>query len=91
MGLCRHMYFSKENLNQYIVPCWLDLGIGNWEFSPIDLENQFPNNEVSVHLWQCDEDKLVDVELQRFIAKNLPWIQYHELPSARHFFLILLE
>uniref|UniRef100_A0A7N2LF93 AB hydrolase-1 domain-containing protein n=1 Tax=Quercus lobata TaxID=97700 RepID=A0A7N2LF93_QUELO len=62
------------------------VGFGNWEFSPIDLENPFPNNEVSVHLWQGDEDKLVDVELQRFIAKKLPWIQYHELPGAGHFF-----
>ena len=62
------------------------VGFGNWEFSPIDLENPFPNNEVSVHLWQGDEDKLVDVELQRFIAKKLPWIQYRELPGAGHFF-----
>ncbi|GMY23436.1 4,5:9,10-diseco-3-hydroxy-5,9,17-trioxoandrosta-1(10),2-diene-4-oate hydrolase-like [Fagus crenata] len=62
------------------------VGFGNWEFSPIDLENPLPNNEGSVHLWQGDEDKLVDVKLQRFIAKKLPWIQYHELSGAGHFF-----
>ena len=62
------------------------VGYGNWEFSPIDLENPFPNNKGSVHLWQGDEDKLIDVKLQRFIAKKLPWIQYHELSGAGHFF-----
>ncbi|KAK7858445.1 hypothetical protein CFP56_012340 [Quercus suber] len=83
-----HMYFSKENLNLHRT---LLVGFGNWEFSPIDLENPFSNNEVSIHLWQGDEDKLVDVESQRFIAKKLPWIQYHELLGAGHFFLMLLE
>ena len=62
------------------------VGFGNWEFSPIDLENPFPNNEGSVHLWQGDDDRIVAIPLQRFIAKKLPWIQYHELPGAGHFF-----
>ncbi len=43
--------------------------------------------KASVHLWQGDEDKLIDVKLQRFIAKKLPWIQYHELSGAGQFFL----
>ena len=46
------------------------VGFGNWEFSPIDLENPFPNNEGSVHLWQGDDDRIVAIPLQRFIAKN---------------------
>ncbi|GMN39412.1 hypothetical protein TIFTF001_008643 [Ficus carica] len=64
----------------------MNVGFGNWEFSPIELENPFPNNEGSVHLWQGDEDILVPVSLQRHIAQQLPWIQYHELPGAGHLF-----
>ncbi|KAJ1379809.1 Alpha/Beta hydrolase fold [Sesbania bispinosa] len=64
----------------------LIIGFGNWEYSPLDLENPFPNNEGSVHLWQGDQDLLVPVTLQRYIAQNLPWIHYHELPGAGHLF-----
>jgi len=40
----------------------LMIGVGNWEFSPLmDLENPFPNNEGSVHLWQGDGDRIVPV------------------------------
>lgn len=52
----------------------------------MDLENPFPHKEGSVHLWQGDEDKLVPVTLQRYIAQRLPWIQYHELSGAGHMF-----
>ncbi|XP_039066156.1 uncharacterized protein LOC120211743 [Hibiscus syriacus] len=62
----------------------LIIGFGTWEFSPMDLENPFPNNEGSVHLWHGDEDLLVLVSLQRYIAQQLPWIQYHELRGAGH-------
>ncbi|KAF7804306.1 putative alpha/Beta hydrolase [Senna tora] len=62
------------------------IGFGNWEFSPLDLENPFPNNEGSVHLWHGDDDLLVPVKLQRYIAQKLPWIHYHELPGAGHLF-----
>ncbi|KAJ1419541.1 Alpha/Beta hydrolase fold [Sesbania bispinosa] len=64
----------------------LIVGFGNWEYSPLDLENPFPNNEGSVHIWQGDQDLLVPVTLQRYIAQNLPWIHYHELPGAGHLF-----
>nr|GME16499.1 Lysophospholipase BODYGUARD 2 precursor [Ipomoea batatas] len=64
----------------------LIVGLGKWEFDPMDLENPFPNNEGSVHLWQGDEDGLVPVTLQRYIAQKLPWIHYHELPGAGHMF-----
>jgi len=60
------------------------IGFGTWEFDPMDLENPFPNNEGSVHLWQGDEDRLSPVTLQRYIAQQLPWIQYHEIPGAGH-------
>nr|GMD02333.1 Abhydrolase_6 domain-containing protein [Ipomoea batatas] len=51
----------------------LIVGLGKWEFDPMDLENPFPNNEGSVHLWQGDEDGLVPVTLQRhfYILKSL--------------------
>ncbi|XP_062091778.1 uncharacterized protein LOC133797763 isoform X1 [Humulus lupulus] len=63
------------------------VGFGSWEFDPMDdLKNPFPNNEGSVHLWQGDEDRLVPVALQRYIASKLPWIHYHELPGAGHLF-----
>ena len=64
----------------------LNVGFGAWEFSPMDLENPFPNNEGSVHLWQGDEDRLVPVTLQQYIAQQLPWIHYHEVPGAGHLF-----
>ncbi|XP_015898803.3 uncharacterized protein LOC107432222 isoform X1 [Ziziphus jujuba] len=64
----------------------LIVGFGTWEFSPLELENPFPNNEGSVHLWHGDEDRLVPVTLQRYIAQQLPWIHYHELPGAGHLF-----
>ncbi|KAH7554064.1 hypothetical protein ACOSP7_028956 [Xanthoceras sorbifolium] len=64
----------------------LIVGFGAWEFDPMDLGNPFPNSEGSVHLWQGDEDRLVPVTLQRYIAQRLPWIHYHELPGAGHMF-----
>ncbi|KAK4348377.1 hypothetical protein RND71_031132 [Anisodus tanguticus] len=62
----------------------LMISFGTWEFDPMDLENPFPKNEGSVHLWQGDEDKLSPVTLQRYIAEQLPWIQYHEISGAGH-------
>ncbi|KAE9590832.1 hypothetical protein Lal_00023306 [Lupinus albus] len=58
----------------------------NWEFSPLDLENPFPNNEGSVHLWQGGDDLIVATKLQPYIAKKLPWIHYHELSGVGHMF-----
>ncbi|KAF2292891.1 hypothetical protein GH714_029655 [Hevea brasiliensis] len=60
---------------------------GTWELDPMDLDNPFPNNKVSVHLWQGDEDRLVPIKLQRYITRQLPWIHYHELPGSGTFFL----
>ncbi|KAK4743314.1 hypothetical protein SAY87_001315 [Trapa incisa] len=66
----------------------LATGFGAWEFSPVDLQNPFQNNEGRVHIWQGDEDRLVPVTIQRFIAQKLPWIKYHELPGAGHAFML---
>ncbi|XP_040993521.1 uncharacterized protein LOC121240109 [Juglans microcarpa x Juglans regia] len=57
---------------------------GNWEFDPMELQNPFPNKEASVHLWQGHADKLVPYELQRYVAKKLPWIRYHEVSDGGH-------
>ncbi|XP_044462309.1 uncharacterized protein LOC123193400 isoform X2 [Mangifera indica] len=65
------------------------IGFGSWEFDPMDLRNPFPDGEGTVHIWQGDEDRLVPVILQRYIANKLPWIQYHELPGSGHFFPVL--
>ncbi|XP_042475548.1 uncharacterized protein LOC122057498 [Macadamia integrifolia] len=62
------------------------VGFGSWEFDPMGLENPFPHDELSVHLWQGDEDRLVPVALQRYIAGKLPWIHYHELMGSGHMF-----
>ncbi len=58
----------------------------SWEFSPATLENPFVNTSARVvHIWQGSEDYLVPVTLQRYIAKSLPWVHYHELPGKGHF------
>ncbi|QCE05828.1 uncharacterized protein LOC114192315 [Vigna unguiculata] len=64
----------------------LNIGFSNWEYSPLDLENPFPNSEVSVHIWQGDDDAMVSVTLQRYIVQKLPWIIYHEVPGSGHLF-----
>ncbi|KAJ4789540.1 alpha/beta-Hydrolases superfamily protein [Rhynchospora pubera] len=58
----------------------------NWEFDPMQIENPFPNNEGSVHLWAGREDRICQVEIQRYVAKMLPWIKYHENPHGGHLF-----
>ncbi|GAB4824709.1 hypothetical protein Ancab_007574 [Ancistrocladus abbreviatus] len=62
----------------------LMVGYGKWEFDPFDLENPFPNNEGSVHIWQGYEDKLIPFQINRFISEKLSWIQYHEVPDGGH-------
>ncbi|KAK2973935.1 hypothetical protein RJ640_001403, partial [Escallonia rubra] len=62
------------------------VGFGSWEFDPMDLKNPFPDNAGLVHLWHGDEDGLVPVTLQRYIARKLPWIKYTEIPGGGHLF-----
>ncbi|XP_076915630.1 uncharacterized protein LOC143575051 [Bidens hawaiensis] len=62
----------------------LNIGFGKWEFDPLDLENPFPNNDGSVHLWMGDEDLIVPATLQRYISQQLGWINYHEVTSEGH-------
>ncbi|GMI71845.1 hypothetical protein like AT1G74300 [Hibiscus trionum] len=60
---------------------------GDWGFNPLDLENPFPDNKGSVHIWMGDEDRLVPVILQRYIADRLPWIKYNEITGGGHLFV----
>nr|KAJ0220060.1 hypothetical protein LSAT_V11C200059260 [Lactuca sativa] len=62
----------------------LIIAYGKWEFDPMELEDSFPNNEGSVQIWMGDNDDFVPVALRRYIAQKLPWIKYHEIPSAGH-------
>ncbi|KAJ6986639.1 uncharacterized protein [Populus alba] len=67
------------------------VGFGKWKFDPMDLENPFPENEGSVHLWQGDEDKMVPPSLQRYIVQRLPWINFHEVSGSGHLFPFIPE
>ncbi|KAL2993362.1 hypothetical protein AAZX31_10G106700 [Glycine max] len=67
------------------------VGFGSWDFDPLDINNPFPDSTGHVHLWQGDDDKLVPVMLQRYIAQNIPWIHYHEVPGSGHLFPYMEE
>ncbi|KAK2984138.1 hypothetical protein RJ640_006291 [Escallonia rubra] len=58
---------------------------GKWDFDPLCLSNPFPDNKSLVHIWQGCEDKVVPVQIQRFVSEKLPWIHYHEVPDGGHF------
>ncbi|KAJ9699500.1 hypothetical protein PVL29_008202 [Vitis rotundifolia] len=59
-------------------------GYSKWEFDPLDINNPFPDNEGSVHIWQGCQDKIIPYKLNRYISEKLPWIQYHEVPERGH-------
>ncbi|KAL1544442.1 hypothetical protein AAHA92_21294 [Salvia divinorum] len=65
------------------------VAFGAWEFDPMEIDDPFPDGEGSVHMWQGDQDGLVPVTLQRYIAKKLHWINYHEMQNSGHMFLAL--
>ncbi|GMH12169.1 hypothetical protein Nepgr_014010 [Nepenthes gracilis] len=60
------------------------VGFGKWEFDPLKLSNPFSKNESFVHLWTGLEDRVVPIELQRFVSGKLPWIKHHEVPHGGH-------
>lgn len=62
----------------------LNIGFGKWDFDPMDIKNPFPNNDGSIHLWMGDEDLIVPVTLQRYIAQQLGWAKYHEVAGRGH-------
>ncbi|KAK3158091.1 hypothetical protein QOZ80_2AG0132810 [Eleusine coracana subsp. coracana] len=65
------------------------VGFGKWKWSPLEMENPFPAGEAKVHLWHGAEDLIVPVQLSRYIAEKLPWVRYHELPTAGHLFPVV--
>ena len=72
---------------------YIDLMVlyGNWEFDPMNMSNPFPNGEGSVHIWQGYDDRLVAVEMQRYVADKLPWRRYHENITGGHMFILIEE
>ncbi|KAK4788134.1 hypothetical protein SAY86_019453 [Trapa natans] len=62
----------------------LMIHFGKWEFDPMELKSPFEDARGPVYLWQGHNDKLVPVEMQRYVAKKLPWIKYHEVPDGGH-------
>lgn len=66
-------------------------GYAKWEFDIMDISNPFPDNEGSVHLWQGYEDRIIPLQINRYIAEKLPWIHYHEVPDAGHLMLFKTE
>ncbi|XP_031264416.1 uncharacterized protein LOC116122749 isoform X2 [Pistacia vera] len=64
-------------------------GYAKWEFDPMDLSNPFPDNERPVHIWQGFEDRIIPIEINRYISEKVPWIQYHEVADAGH--LLMFE
>lgn len=74
---------AQESLHRDMI-----VGFGKWRWSPLEMEDPFPEGETVVHLWHGAEDLIVPVGLSRYIAETLPWVRYHELPTAGHLFPI---
>lgn len=55
------MFLHQEKINQQgdyeSLHRDVMVGYGNWGFDPSDITNSFPENEVSVHIWQAKGDK----------------------------------
>lgn len=60
------------------------VAFGKWDFDPLSLTNPFAGSERHLHIWQGYEDKVVPVELQRYVSTRLPWIKYREVPDGGH-------
>ncbi|VFQ95369.1 unnamed protein product [Cuscuta campestris] len=55
-----------------------------WDFDPLEMKDPFLEKKGSVQIWQGCQDKFINVELQRYVARRLPWIRYYEVPDAGH-------
>ncbi|KAL6613742.1 hypothetical protein ACP70R_036012 [Stipagrostis hirtigluma subsp. patula] len=62
------------------------VAFGDWDWSPLELSNPAPGKDAAVHLWHGADDLVVAPAMSRHIARELPWIRYHELPDAGHLF-----
>ncbi|KAL8136784.1 hypothetical protein V2J09_002785 [Rumex salicifolius] len=61
------------------------VGYGKWEFDPLKLQNPFTEKDICVQLWAGYEDRVVPVQLQRFMSQKLSWMKLHEVPNGGHF------
>lgn len=59
---------------------------GDWGFEPEGLPDPFPGGEGSVHIWHGTEDRMVPVDVQRYVAGRIPWVRYHESAGSGHLF-----
>ncbi|KAL4344218.1 hypothetical protein AHAS_Ahas11G0156400 [Arachis hypogaea] len=58
-----------------------------WSNKKGHVQGEYETLHPSVHLlWHREEDLMVPAIVQRYIAENLPWIQYHELKGSVHLF-----
>nr|GFB46788.1 alpha/beta hydrolase fold protein [Tanacetum cinerariifolium] len=48
----------------------LNIGFGKWNFDPLDLNNPFPNDEGSVHIWMGDKDLIVPAHCKGYNAQK---------------------
>ncbi|XP_006343417.1 uncharacterized protein [Solanum tuberosum] len=62
------------------------VAFSKWDFDPLELISCpiLENGQSNVHIWQGCEDKFINLKLQRYVAKMLPWIQYHEVHDGGH-------
>nr|GMC88702.1 Lysophospholipase BODYGUARD 1 precursor [Ipomoea batatas] len=44
----------------------------------------FPEKKGSVQIWQGCQDKCINMDLQRYVARKLRWIRYYEVPEGGH-------
>ncbi|KAF8020333.1 hypothetical protein BT93_G0898 [Corymbia citriodora subsp. variegata] len=82
INLCQekiHQQGVHESLHRDLIA-----GYASWEFDPLELENPFPNNQGSVHIWQGMADRIIPYEINQHIAEKHPWIHYHEVPDGGH-------
>ncbi|MQL76084.1 hypothetical protein Taro_008468 [Colocasia esculenta] len=76
----------------------LMVAFGDWGFEPMQLADPFPRHAdggssssssaaAAVHVWQGGDDRILDPEVQRYVARKLPWVRYHECSDCGHLFV----
>ena len=84
--MCVSQAMIRQQGEYYCLHRDMMVGFGKWGWSHLDLKDPFAGGEGKVHLWHGAEDLIVPVSLSRHIAERLPWVRYHELPTAGHLF-----
>ncbi|CAH9094056.1 unnamed protein product [Cuscuta epithymum] len=55
-----------------------------WDFDPLEMKDPFPEKKGWMQIWQGCQDKFINVELQRYVSRRLPWVRYYEVPDGGH-------